>query len=106
MEKPDRINMLLQMLEQEPNDLFLNYALGIELLSKGSSEEAILQFQKVIGLNSDHIPSYYQLGKAYEGIGKIEIALNNYRIGLEKAKSKKDHKSINEFGEAIFMLED
>jgi hypothetical protein len=33
-------------------------------------------------------------------------AIGYYKSGLEKAKQQKNNKAINEFGEAIFMLED
>ncbi len=95
------------MLLTEPNDIFLNYALGLELVRKPEAfTEAENQFKKVLYLNANYIAALYQLGKLYESLQKNEEALSCFRNGLEKAKALKDNKAINEFGEAIFMLEE
>lgn len=102
-----RIAQLQSMLEKEPNDLFLNYALGLEfakdLLDPKSAEK---QYHQVLQLNPDYLPAFYQLGQLFEQTGKIAEALNFYKTGLEKARLQKNNKAINEFGEAVFMLED
>lgn len=107
MKSAERIDHLVSMLEKEPGDLFLNYALGMEYtndLSKVADAES--QFRIVLGLDPDYIPAYYQLGKLFASLLRIPEALEYYKIGLEKARQQKNNKAINEFGEAIFMLED
>ncbi len=106
MERLNRIDMLLAMLEKEPEDVFLNYALGIEYVGELDVEHAEIQFKKVLRMQPDYIAAYYQLGKLFESVLKNTEALEFYRTGLEKAKAAKNNKAINEFGEAIFMLED
>lgn len=102
-----RINQLREFLNSEPDDIFLNYALGIEYVSfEETYDMAEVQFKKVLKLNPDYIASYYQLGKLYELLSKNEQALQQYKIGLDKAKEQKNNKAINEFAEAVFMLED
>jgi Tfp pilus assembly protein PilF len=98
--------MLLEMLVKEPSDLFLNYALGIEYLGELDLEQAEFQFKKVLDLDTNYIAAYYQLGKLFESQLKNTQALYFYNLGLEKAKAQKNNKAVNEFGEAIFMLED
>lgn len=106
MNESPRINSLLEMLRAEPKDLFLNYALGMEYMGLFNWQFAEETFLKVLQLNSEYIPVFYQLGKLHEATGKNEVALNYYKQGLELAKAQKQTKAINEFGEAIFMLED
>jgi uncharacterized protein HemY len=106
MNESPRINSLLEMLRAEPNDLFLNYALGMEYMGLFNWQAAEKAFQKVLQLNPSYIPVFYQLGKLHEANAKNEVALNYYKQGLELAKTQKENKAINEFGEAIFMLED
>lgn len=106
MSQQARIDKLLDMLKSEPEDLFLNYALGIEYLTVSRFTESEVQFKKVLTLDVNYIAAYYQLGKLLEAQTKTQEALEHYHSGLEKAKLKKDNKAINEFGEAIFMLED
>lgn len=105
MERLGRIDMLLELLDNEPEDLFLNYALGIEYVSAATVVEAEEQFRKVLGLNQNYVAAYYQLGKLYEAKNNHVEALQFYKAGLIKAKLLKD-KSLHEFEEAIFMLED
>jgi len=106
LERTDRIHTLLDLLEKEPADLFLNYALGLEYVAQSDFIAAESQLKKVIALDENYIAAYYQLGKLFESQLKNPEAIGYYTTGLEKAKVKKDHKAINEFGEAIFMLED
>jgi tetratricopeptide (TPR) repeat protein len=106
MERLARIEMLIGMLEREPDDLFLNYALGVEYMSDNRLKDAEAQFKKVLAMDNQYIAAYYQLGKLHESASNPAEALGYYKSGLEKAKLKKDNKAINEFGEAIFMLEE
>ena len=107
MEREGRIGLLFNMLEKEPDDLFLNYALGIEYLNDPDSlTDAESQFKRVLEIDKNYIAAYYQLGKLYETLLKAKHALDYYKTGLEKAKEQKNNKAINEFGEAIFMLEE
>lgn len=107
MERLGRIGMLEGMLKQEPEDLFLNYALGIEysndLATVTLSE---IQFKKVLDLDPKYLAAHYQLGKLFESLADKEQALHYYKTGLAIAKEKKDLKSAGEFNEAIFLLED
>lgn len=106
MSAETRLDTLSRMLKNEPDDVFLNYALALEYLKAGKTSDAENQFLKVLNFQPDYVPAYYQLGKLYEEAGDTDKALLQYRAGLELAKSKKNNKAINEFGEAIFMLED
>jgi tetratricopeptide (TPR) repeat protein len=107
MKRAGRIDMLLSMLEKEPGDLFLNYALGLEYANDlATVADAESQFKIVLGLDENYIPAYYQLGKLFQSLLRTPEAIQYYKTGLEKAKEKKDNKAVNEFGEALFMLED
>jgi tetratricopeptide (TPR) repeat protein len=106
MERINRITLLKEFLIKEPNDIFSNYALGIEFFVEQDMDQAIFQFKKVLSLNSDYIAAYYQLGKIFEAQLKNTEALDYYKKGLLIAQIAKDNKSINEFNEAIFLLED
>ncbi len=102
-----RIKSLLGMLAQEPEDEFLNYALGLEYANDSSSYAlAEAQFLKVLTNNVNYIAAYYQLGQLYAAMNNKEKALNTLQQGLQAAKDQKNNKAINEINEAIFLLED
>lgn len=102
-----RVAQLQEMLKAEPEDVFLQYALGLEYAkSPESFEAAANQYLTVLRLDENYIAAHYQLGQLFELWQKIPEALEQYRIGFEKAKKLGNRKSANEFEEAIFLLED
>src|SRR3954470_12604435 len=101
-----RIDNLLGMLREEPEDLFLNYALAVEFVGGAKYEEAEQQFLKTLKLNNEYLPCYYQLGQTAEKLNKEKQALEYYHKGAELAKKQNNNKALNELNEAIWMLED
>ncbi len=106
MEKLPRKELIFDMLLKEPNDVFLNYALAMEHLSTEEWKEADLQFKKVLNINPNYLPCFYQLGQVNEKLDNIDIALTYYKQGVEQAKSQNNTKALGELNEAIWMLED
>lgn len=106
MERLPRKELIFDMLLKEPNDVFLNYALAMEHLSSEEFKEAELQLKKVLTINPNYLPCFYQLGQVNEKLGNNDIALNFYKQGVEFAKSQNNNKALGELNEAIWMLED
>ena len=103
----DRIKKLLEFLEKEPQDVFLNYALALEYQNDPATlDQARQLFENIISKDENYLAAYYQLGKLLESKGEIKEALEIFKTGREKAKNQKNNKSAGEFEEAIFMLED
>ena len=106
MDRYSRKDMVLEMLKTEPNDVFLNYALAVEYEANELLEEAVKQFLKTLEIKNDYFACYYQLGRVTEKLKNEKQALEYYKTGLELAKQKKDQKAINEFNEAVWLLEE
>lgn len=106
MEKLPRKEMIFDMLEKEPNDVFLNYALAMEHLSTSDFRDAETQFKKVLDIDATYLPCFYQLGQVNEKLGNNEMAISYYNQGVELAKSQNNTKALGELNEAIWMLED
>ena len=106
MDRLSRKDMVLQMLKKEPNDLFLNYALAMELVGIEDYENAELQLQKTLSLNNNYLPCYYQLGQVLEKLNHTDKAISFYKQGVELAKTQGNTKAIGELNEALWMLED
>src|SRR6478609_3538198 len=98
-----RFDKLLEMLDQQPDDLFLQYAVGMEYLGMGKPEEAEKQFRGILLADVHHVASYYQLGKLLEGRDEAE-AIQVYEKGMAEAKIKNDLKTVNEFRSALDEL--
>lgn len=98
--------MLLSLLNSEPNDVFTNYALAIEYAAENEFAKAENQFLKVLEIDKNYLPCFYQLGQLKEKTNNIDDALKFYYKGLELAKTQGNNKAVNEINEAIFLLED
>ena|SRR3989344_6260453 len=106
MEETVRLKQIREMLEKEPNDDFLNYALAVELEASGNLKEAINQLQILLNRNPEYLGAYYKLGKLLEESGQGEKALKIYEDGLQLANKQNNKKAAGELSEAIWMLED
>lgn len=94
------------MLEKDPGDDFLNYALALELDASGNKEKAIEQLKALLSSNENYLGAYYKLGQLLEQNGQSNEALEIYNKGLEIAEMQKNRKTAGELREAIWLLED
>ena len=81
----DRIEALLAMLEKSPDDVLLNYSLGMEYSSAGHYAQAVERFQKCIDLDGDYIAAYVEAGKALRSAGELQEAREMLAAGMELA---------------------
>lgn len=101
----ERIDQLNQMIVDDPNDPFLHYAIGLELVKKQYYQEAMAAFQKTITLDEGYIAAYYQLGLVFIEIDIVDVARSYIQKGIEKAILKKDYKSRGELEELLESIE-
>lgn len=94
------------MLQKEPEDVFLNYALALEHIANADLNKAEEQLNKTLTLNSAYLPVYYQMGQLQEKKNNPEAAMEYYRKGIELAKQQGNTKAMGELNEALWMLED
>lgn len=98
-----RLQKLLEMLEQQPLDLFLQYALAMEYLGMNRTADAESLFKEIIAVDEHYVAAYYQLGKLLESTNETE-AMRIYEKGMSEAQLKGDRKTVNEFRSAIDEL--
>ncbi|MES2778754.1 MAG: hypothetical protein V4651_02555 [Bacteroidota bacterium] len=98
-----RFDKLLEMLEKQPNDLFLHYALAMEYLSMQQPEKAQNLFEQIIAADEHYVAAYYQLGILLEGLDEAS-AIAVYEKGMKEAQLKGDRKTVNEFRSALDEL--
>lgn len=92
-----RLEKLLEMLEKQPDDLFLQYAMGMEYMGINDMIRAEEAMRNVILADPHYVPAYYQLGKILIGKQAEKEATHILGKGLEEAKLKGDLKTMNEF---------
>lgn len=97
----ERIQQLKAFLEEEPDNSFLTFALGLEYVKQDRLDEARGLFEKVQQKDPQYIGVYYHLGKLYESLGENKKAVDTYRCGIEIARKAGDQHSASELQEAL-----
>jgi len=102
----NRMELISEMLEKNPDDTFLNYAAALEYKKENKINKAMSFFRRIIDNDPDYLPTYYQLGKLLEEKNKTEEAVVIYKQGRELAKKKNDIKTLGELSEALLILDE
>lgn len=100
-----RREQLEALLESEPDDVFLNYALAKELLLEGRVAEALARFDRTIELDADYVPAYFQKGQALADQGELAAARQMLTAGIDAARRTGDTHAINEMAGFLESLE-
>jgi tetratricopeptide (TPR) repeat protein len=101
-----RLEQLKKMLETEPDDSFLNYALALEYAKANDLKKAIRLIEAIIVRDKNYLGAYYELGKYYELSEQAQMAINIYKKGIEIAIQQKNRKAQLELNEALLQLVD
>lgn len=99
-----RLQKLAEMLEKQPHDTFLLYAMGMEYLGMSDVNVAEKYFKQVLEVDSNHIATHYQLGILFTQLNREDEAQLVLEKGFELAKQKGDLKTQNEFRSALDEL--
>lgn len=93
-----------QLLSDEPQDVFLNYALAKALAEGGAASEAIAQFRKTLSLDPDHVPSYFQMAQTMAADAMVDEAKSTIETGLDVARKVGDDHAAMEMREFLDSL--
>jgi Tfp pilus assembly protein PilF len=99
-----RIEQIKSMLQNEPEDAFLQYALATEYVAGEQLNEGREVFEKLVEAQPDYVATYYHLGKLYETISEREKAEATYETGIEIAVKIKDLHAKSELQDALNNL--
>ena len=92
------------MLEKEPEDSFLNYALALEYAKINKLELAISTLATILQKDKNYLGAYYQLGKLYEQNNQKEQAIHTYKSGIAIAQQQSNSKALAELKEALSVV--
>src|SRR5690606_16653220 len=104
--KQDRLKLIEDMLDKNPDDAFLNYAAVLEYKKLEQDQKAKSLLEKINVKSPEYLAVYYQLGKLYESENSIDKAIAVYKKGLEIAKNQDDLKTFGELSEALLMIDE
>jgi tetratricopeptide (TPR) repeat protein len=100
----NRLEILRQMLEQDPKNSFARYGLAMEYAAAGTLEQAVAEYQTLIGNDPGYVAAYFHGGQALEKLGKLEEARAIYVHGLAAASAKGDGHTRSEIQAALDLL--
>lgn len=101
-----RLLQIQEMLKNEPDDSFLNYALALEYAKVNDIKKAIELIEGVLERDQTYLGAYYQLGKYYEMTEQIPKAIATYKKGILIAQQQNNKKAQGELNEALWMLDE
>jgi len=101
MPSADQIQALLA---DEPDDVFLNYALAKAYVEAGRAADALDQFQRTLELDADHVASYFQMAQALAAEGRTDEARDTVTQGITVAKREGDANAEMEMTGFLEML--
>lgn len=91
-----RIEKLLEYLQTNTDDSFLQHALALEYIKIGEEHKAEQLFITILDREPGYVGSYYHLGKLLERKGEYQDAIGIYEKGMKYAKQAADNHAYNE----------
>jgi tetratricopeptide (TPR) repeat protein len=98
------MEILKNMLAENPRDSFARYGLAMEHVINGEMEQAIAEFRVLLEYNPDYAAAYFHGGQALEKLGRIEDAREMYQKGIESTSRSGDRHTQSEMQAALDML--
>lgn len=102
----NRLALLLQLHEENPNDAFTLFALAKEYEKAKDKEKALDWYLRLQSADPAYVGLYYHLGKLYEDLGQTQEAILTYRSGMQVAKAAKDMHALAELNGARLQIDD
>ena len=96
-----RIEILEQMLAQDPEDATLHYMLGNEYFKAQMHDQAAGSLRRYLALADDEGAAYRTLAQALIRLGKMEAARQAYQDGLAAATRHGHQPMIEEYTRAL-----
>jgi len=100
----NRLEVLKNMVAQNPNDSFARYGLAMEYANSENLEQAIQEYRALLAVNPDYSAAYYHGGQALVKLGRREEARALYHQGIAAATRIGDLHARSEMQAALDLL--
>ncbi|HZV43923.1 MAG TPA: hypothetical protein VFF90_05575 [Saprospiraceae bacterium] len=91
-----RIEDLEKMLDENPDDPFLIYALAREYEAKAGTLQALLMYEHLVTNYPDYIATYYHYAKLLHNAGNRSEAVRLLEKGIEEGTKGKEMHAVSE----------
>ena len=85
-----------ELLEADPDDVFLKYALAKEFAAEGDVPSALTAFDRVIAEHPDYVPAYFQKAQTLASEGETDAARAALEAGIIIARRVGDTHAAGE----------
>jgi len=94
------------MLAEEPDDLFLHYAMALEYVRLGEPLQGIGILKAIREKDPSYLPVYMKLGTLYEALQQYPEALEVLEAGIREARIQQQFKTLGELEQVLQMVRD
>jgi len=91
-----RLQDLEAMLDANPDDPFIIYALAREYELLNSTMQALLMYEHLVTDHPDYIATYYHYAKVLYSAGNRNEAIRLLQKGIERGTALADHHAVSE----------
>ena len=95
-----------EMLAEQPDDAFLNYALALECDKDGDTEKSLTLFEALMTASSPYVPAFFMAGQLLARLDRIEEARQVLKNGIGNAREQGDQHAAMEMTEFVEALTD
>lgn len=96
MSEPTRMEMLAQVLEQNPSDAFARYGLAMEHARLGQNDSALNEFSKLLQMHPDYTNGYFMAAQTLVKVDRTEEAKKMLDNGIAAAKRTGNRHALSE----------
>jgi tetratricopeptide (TPR) repeat protein len=101
----DRLQMLKDLIAQDPNNQLARYGLGMEYSGKGDVDSAVAEFRKLVEINPDYANAYFMGAQALAKAQRADEAKQLLRQGITAAARTGNRHAQNEMQGFLDELE-
>ncbi len=101
----DRVQMLKDLLAQDPNNQLARYGLGMEYSGKGDVDSAVSEFKTLVEINPDYANAYFMAAQALAKAERTDEAKQFLRQGITAAARTGNRHAQNEMQGFLDELE-
>ena len=100
----NRLDILKQMVGQDPKNGFARYGLAMEYNNRGDLDQALAEFRTLLQQDENYTAAYYHGGQVLEKLGRLDEARAMYEKGIEVTSRKGDLHTRSEIEAALSSL--
>jgi Tfp pilus assembly protein PilF len=100
----NRIEILREMVANDPSNSFARYGLAMEYTKSGEYAAAVTEFRSLLQTDENYAAAYYHGGQALEKLGDVDAARTMYEQGIQVTTRKGDAHTRAEIEAALDLL--